>query len=369
MRNLVLQRSVAVQRLHVVGMISRAEKRAELLPVLLRADERGKTSADDAAEHLFFERQSRRVVAERLLQLCVGYRLLTETAGTFTLTSAGAAALASEQVFVPERGNFAIWASDDPLLAHPILRLEPWDEPTAYDEVRGKDPKQRARTFVDVPELLRAAEGRIAMPPCSSGESLRVDGLERRAEQVQADVALRMVWDVGAGALRLEGRLEGNSVNAVLDAPAVRVEDVWRELLEGEALWPRWDETRRALRVGFDETGVDQRESLLRDLELAAPMLAGRGAFAPTTVPRVPVFPRTAEDAGSWAAWRLEARLQDYATTERFRRWCEEAKAPFDGYPLAAPRRADLAREAWADRGDRPSPVAWHLVAAEDWSL
>ena len=62
-------------------------------------------------------------------------------------------------------------------------------------------------------------------------------------------------------------------------------------------------------------------------------------------------------------------RLKFAATSERFAEWAKEATAPFASYRISVPTRADLASDAWARRGERPSPIAWHLTAAEDWSL
>jgi len=351
-------------------MVAKASKRPELVPVLLRARERNQTSADDVAEHLFFEQHSRRVVAERLLRIAASYGLLAQNERWFTLTEAGTRALESEEVFVPERGSWTIWVSNDPLLDYPILRVDPWSEPTAFDEVqRGKNRESGAREFSDVPRTLLAAVGRAAAPPGGGGGLVRVDELADKAESVEPDDNLKLVWNVGERKMRLEGSLRGSALNTVLEAPSLTVEDVWQQLLESEGLWSRWDRVRNALLVGFEETKDRERESLLRDLAIATPTLGDLGQFDAVAIQDVPIHARTANDAGNWAAWRLQARLRDYATSDRFDAWTKEATAPFASYQISIQGRADLARDAWGGRGDRPSPIAWHLAAAEDWSL
>jgi len=370
MKNIVLRRRIAVRCWNVLGMIAKASKRPELIPVLLRAREQDQTSAEDVAEHLFFEPRARRVVAERLLRIAASYGLLAQNERWFTLTEAGILALDSEQVFVPERGSWTIWASNDPLLGYPILRVEPWSEPTAFDEVqRAKNRDSETREFVDVPRTLRAAVGRVAAPPGGGGGLLRIDELADTAESVDPDDRLTLAWNVGEGAMRLEGTLRGARMNTVLDAPSTTVEDVWQQLLESAGLWSCWDGARNALLVGFEETEDRERESLLRDLAISTPTLGDLGEFDAVTIQDVPLHARTANDAGHWAAWRLQTRVRDYATTDRFDAWSKEAMAPFASYGIAVPSRADLARDAWGRRGDRPSPIAWHLAAAEDWSL
>jgi hypothetical protein len=370
MRNIVLQRRIAVRCWNVLGMVAKSSKRPELMPVLLRARERNQTSAEDVAEHLFFEQRSRRVVAERLLRIAASYGLLAQNERWFMLTDAGVAALNSEQIFVPERGSWTIWASNDPLFDYPVLRVDPWNEPTALDDVqRGRNKDGDAREFVDVPRTLREAVGRVAAPPCGGGGLLRVDEVADKAEEVEPGDDLKVVWNVGERKMRLEGSLRGARLDTVLDAPGITREDVWQQLLEAEGLWSSWDRTRSALRVGFEETNDRERESLLRDLAITAPTLSDLGKFDALAIQDVPLHARTANDAGHWAAWRLQSRLRDYATRERFDAWTKEATEPFATYRISVPSRADLAKDAWARRGDRPSPIAWHLAAAEDWSL
>lgn len=369
MKNIILQRQIIVRCWNVLGMVSKAKRRPELMPVLLRARERNQTSAEDVAEHLFFEQQSRRVVAERLLRIAASYGLLAQNERRFTLTEAGILALDSEQIFVPERGSWTIWESNDPLLDYPILRVDPWNEPTANIEVRGKDKKNDERKFMDVSRTLRPAVGRVAAPACGGGTLLRIDELQDKAEVADPGDKLKLVWNVGEGKMRLAGSLRGVPLNTVLEAPSITVEEVWQQLLESEGLWTQWDRVRNALLLGFTETKDRERESLRRDLAIATPTLGDLGNFDATTIQDVPIYARTATDAEQWAQWRLRVRLLDYATSERFGTWSKEATAPFASYRISVPSRTDLAMSEWASRGDRPSPISWHLAAAEDWSL
>ena len=368
MKNIVLQRKIAVRCWNVLGTVARASKRPELMPVLLRARERSQTTAEDVAEHLFFEQRSRRVVAERMLRIAAAYGLLAENERRFSLTDAGLAALTSQQVFVPERGSWTIWASNDPLLGFPVLRVDRWSEPTAFDELRGTN-KEVEPEFVTVPRTLRGAVGRVASLPSADGGHLRIDELDDKAETVEAEDDVKVVWTVGESKLRLDGSLRGARVNTVLDAPHITQEDAWQQLLESANLWPRWDRARNALLINFEETTERERESLLRDLVIDAPSVGDVGEFDAVTIQDVPLAARTPTDAGHWAAWRLQMRLRDYATSERFAEWAKEATAPFASYRISVPTRAELARDAWTRRGERPSPIAWHLTAAEDWSL
>lgn len=362
--NITLKRTVPVGCWRVVGQIARASKRAELVPVLLRAQERGQTNADDIAAHLFFEARARRVVAERVLEIALAYGLLEKTQGRFVLTNAGHEAIHTDQVLVPERGPWTLWACKDPLLGCRVLRVDEWREPSAFDELRGK-----ARDIRPLPSWLNEVAGKVERPCAGDGRSLRVDVLDGQGEPVPTDEALVVEWAVGAGQLRFTGSVGAKEVATDVEPPTPSRADVWRELLHGEGLWPSWDADRQALRVGFDDTEDTERETMTRSLRIERPQIDGLGVFDPIEVSGVKLAARSRSDAERWARWRLESRIQDYATERRMERWASEAKEPFSEHPIDLPSRGDLAREAWSAGDERRPPRTWHLVAAEDWRL
>lgn len=364
-----LKRPIKIYCWRVIGQVARASKRIDLMPVLLRARESGSTDAGDIAGHLFFEARSRRIVAQRLLDLAERYRLLEQRERRYFLSESGRIALETEQVFVPEYGTWTIWASDDPLLRTPILHVEPWVEPPAYDEILGKGRDSvRDRQFKKLPGWVRDTVG-IVLEPLVSGAPLRIDQLEADGEVATSDATLRAAWDVSQARLRVEGSLARAQVNTVIDAPTIGAHAVWKQLLQAEGLWPQWDLTSHVLRVGFEDVTPQEQESLIRVMAFSRPDITGLGAFDATTVDGVSLQARTELDACRWAESRLNARVRDYATEERFSAWTTEATSPFAEFRPTTPSRkqlADAAKRAWPDR---PKPSAWHLVAAEDWSL
>lgn len=366
--NINLKRSLSVSCWRVVGQVARASKRAELIPILLRVRDQGQGNAEDIASHLFFEARSRKVVAERLLRIATTYKLLSESRGWFSITDEGRAAIESEQVFVPEHGTWTIWASEDPLLGSRVLRVEAWQEPSAYDEVWGKE-RDAERNFERLPGWLSEVVGHIQRPCAGDGHSLRVDELEAQGEVVSAEAGLTIEWSVSSGHLRVTGTLGGRKIHTDLDPPARSSSGVWQELLQHEGLWPTWDETRGALLVGFEDTEAAERESMARTLRIERPRLDGLGSFDAISVGGVGLAARSQPDAQRWAKWRLESRIQDYATQRRMEEWAQAAAAPFTDHRIDLPSRGDLAREAWSAREELPSPRTWHLVAAEDWRL
>lgn len=364
-----LTREIRVQSWRVIGQVAKAAKRNELLPVLLRARERGQTDEGDVAEHLLFEPSSRQVIARRLLQIAERFGLLEQANRKYRLSESGTTALETKQIFIPEQGTWTVWASDDPLLEASILRVEPWQESTAYDEVWGNErDKARERRFEKLPRWVRDAVG-VITTPLAGGAPLRIDQLEAGGEVADAQTTIRATWDVKGARLRIDGDLGGARVNAVVAAPEIDADAVWRQLMQAEGLWSQWDNSVTALRVGFDETIAGERESLVRGVFFKRPDIESLGIFDATTVEGIALRARSAQDATRWAEWRLRQRVRDYATTEIFSTWTTEAVKPFAEFDPPTPSRQELAEVAWRDRTDRPTPSAWHLVAAEDWSL
>ncbi|MCB8748928.1 hypothetical protein LHU53_18720 [Rhodoferax sp. U2-2l] len=364
-----LTREIRVECWRVIGQVAKAAKRNELLPVLLRARERGQTDAGDVAEHLLFEHNSRRVIAQRLLQIGQQYGLLEQVDRQYRLTESGSTALDTKQIYIPEQGTWTVWASKDPLLGATILRVEPWRESSAYDEVWGEErDKAPKRRFEKLPRWVRDAVG-VITTPLVGGAPLRIEQLEAEGEVAEAETTLRATWDVTDARLRIGGSLGGTPVNAAVDAPEMAADAVWMQLMQVEGLWPRWDDSVAALRIGFDETIADERESLVRGVSFKRPDIESLGIFDATTVEGIALRARSAQDATRWADWRLRERVRDYATTEHFCTWAAEAVKPFAEFDPPTPTRQELAEAAWRDRTDRPTPGTWHLVAAEDWSL
>lgn len=384
----VLMRQLTVRGWRLVGEVARASERRELDPILRRARETGGTDAEDVAEHLFFE-DSRKAVAERLLRIGVALGLLQEVtaeaarAGAggrvalraskdfgrkYALTESGRRAVETGRVFVPERGAWTLWTSEDPLLPSPVLGVDAWEESeSALDETRNRD---RERRFAALPEWIRGVQGKEITPPATGdGSTIRVDVLEDMAETVEIDGSLNLTWSIGDNRLRLGGAWDGKEVDSSLPAPDISSDEIWLALLESVGLSNDWDSRRRVLRVSFGDASEVERETMSRDLEFAEPSVPRYGTFDSVTVYGTAIAARSGDDARRWSAWRLNARIRDFATGERYRAWWEEASAPFAEHRPEPPDRAELAESEWARSVERPSSKAWHLVAAEDWAL
>ena len=370
MKGIVLQRKVDVQCWRVLGRISKAQQRTELLVLLQRASERGATNDSDVAAHLLFESQSRRTVAQRWLRIAEAYGLLEVRKSDYVLTEAGQRALASQHVFVPEQGTWTVWAANDPLLPDAVLRVDPWREPSAYDELAGEERQvAEERSFNSVPGWIRDCCGREMLAAASEGVPIRIDELQKQGERIEAEASLEISWDVDSGLVQLRGDVRGVQVDLSIPSPQLSAKQVWAHLLVAKRIAPLWDPEREALQVAFNMTKDRQRKTMQVDLPFERPDLPDLGSFEALVVPAVPLCAANQTEAEQWARWRLESGVSDYATAERFASWQSNAVVPFQEWTIRLPERQQLAVQVWSQRGEVPSPTAWHLMAAEDWRL
>jgi hypothetical protein len=374
----VLRRNIKIQRWNVKATIAKSKKRDDLLPVLMRAKERDGTYAKDIAEHLLGEAVGREVVGIRLLTMCESLMLL-ENKGEknrprYYLTEEGEKALESGNIMVPEEGTWTIWASDDPLLDYPILRVEPFVESLAFDEVYGdkkKDTRSRNDNFEDLPRWFSAVKGIAAMPGAIGNERIRLDSIDKRVEPVSYGASLTIEWNPESHSLKLKGSIDEQSVSSTPKAPDVLFGGVWQELMENEYLWRQWDEENQRLLVDFDSTTKRERSSLLRRLEFKHPGLRKYGAFEYTSR-TIEIFPKSFPDAKDWSEWRLTSLISTFATQAEFAQWQQQARELFPEYSrdIELPERSDLAQVVWGDRDEQENcAIKWHLMAVEDWGI
>src|SRR5207248_3056152 len=99
-------------------------------------------------------------------------------------------ALEKGEIFVPEQGSWQVWWSEDPFLEHPLLRLEAYSDPSAFEEVRLRPGAPEQRSATEVPEPVADLIGKVLGLPCGDGRPLRMDHLEPKAETLRGAAAL-----------------------------------------------------------------------------------------------------------------------------------------------------------------------------------
>ncbi|MHA7629639.1 hypothetical protein [Corallococcus sp. M7] len=374
---IVLERTVAVRCFHVVGEVGFAQRRDELRAVTqLAASRSGQLSARALCEHLLGGRPD--AVGLRLLAVCEQMGLIAWDVrprggeSLARLTEAGRRVADGGDVFVPERGSWTLWVAEDPLipLGVSLLRIEPFQEPTAFDELVRKDAPRDKRATVQLPEWVQKVCKTQGQPGWGDGRAVAMLDIEANGEPVlesKARVELSLCASPHqATSLRLKGNVAGRSTELELPhAPVPGFEEVWRYCLGSRA--HDWD--GQTLAVRFDHLEETDLSTFKSHIAFDGWKHPQHGAFGRVQVPHVPIRPATDIDASRWANWLLDHRVQSYVTKDDFARRCAEMQETFAGYRLQLMTQEQLAVSLLGSSGGRPGRKYWHLQAPLDWSL
>lgn len=370
-----LKRNVPVRRYDVVATIAREEKRAEIAPVLLWASSRAASghTLDPTllAAELLGPGAGMITVAKRLLTICRDLRLVDQE---FTrLTDDGDRAVTSGKVLQPEKGEWTIWACEDPLLEFPIVGVAPKavDANGNEREARRRDgPRSRP---VPMPGWVLLAQNRVSTM-LVDGRLTRFDDISAAAVETPTSDELQLFWTPGGtpevhvvGAIGSRFRVDQPIV--VTDLPPV--DDVWAELLGTRRLARSWDSSRMALRIPFTAaTTDDERLNMRTELTFKLPTVAQRGTFRDVAVSNIKLSPDSDRSASEWAKYQMVAQLGGVQTAKVYSALSDRVRGVFADWKVELPSRDALAQELAKDGDGGPrSRAFWALQAALDWNL
>lgn len=368
MDQLVLSRRLELEKYEVVMEVGRQQRREELHAVLMLAEEHGgKATAQLISQELLQGRPE--TVGKAIIDRCRDLGLLGESG---EITPIGRDALRTGSVFVPERGRYTVWLTDDPLVPQKLVHIEPKEESYLTDEVamiRSGKMKGEARDEAEpLPERLRRLVGGPYDLMGREGGRIVIRSIEPNGVRVHVgpEGDTRVVLRVAPDRSQLS---VGGGFERVLEAPKLDFDESWISALGPMA--KRWARSRDppALKSSFDELGPKELTSFSRTVHLLKPSLEGYGEFGETSVDGVPIVPGTAHDAEAWARWLLKKSIVGYVDREQYRVLIESAASKFPDFPgVELPSESELADELGSERAaDGAFPRAyWYLRAPLD---
>lgn len=370
-----LHRSVVVQRFDLVATIAREERRPELAPVLEWVRTRSEAGRDlnpkDLASELLSRGAGMVTVAKRLLHICRSLRLVDdELTG---LTEDGHHAVTSGGILRPEKGEWTVWACEDPLLPFPIVAISPKDAHTNGDdrqERRRDGPKPRSKPM---PGWVLWAQGQAARM-LADGRAARFDAISAPAIESPVEERLDVRWTPGGTPeVSVKGALGPlKRIDEIVEVDELPSRDsVWLELLRGRRMGHAWDARSEALRIPFDAaTTDDERLNMRTSLTFTRPVLEGWGAFDDLTVDGISLCPDSHGSASTWARYQIREQVDGVQTHRVFSALTDRVRRRFAEWNVQIPDRKELATElAVDDKDGRHGRRYWALQAALDWSL
>lgn len=337
------------------------------------ARERGdRVTPRDVCEHLLIGRPES--VGKAVVDRCRSYLLLGPSG---ELTDAGRAALEDGKVFIPERGRYRAWYTEDPLLPQRLLDLQPMREPILRDSVvppisngayPRPPPRREREEVINLPDGLQKMEGHVVDLLGPEGGRVEVLAVESRGVRRPPAPSEGLVGSLTLAPnepprLRVRGLYD-----RVLPSPKINHEEAWLSVLGDEAR--NWDQSSKSpsLRCSFADLKEEERSSFRKTLRIPAPELADYGRFDSAEVPDVPISPRTSRDANAWAEWLLARTIDTYMNESGYQTVADGVRTKFPGFKIEAPEHREMIRKLQAERTkDGRLPEAyWYLQAPLD---
>lgn len=383
-----LSRSITISTFDSEATVAVGRDRPEFLAVArLAADLNRPIDARDVLRELLGNRPE--VVGRKVIDRCVGLRLLERegSTGPATLSDAGRVALEHGAVLVPEEGLWRFYFVDDPLIPDVLVHAERIEGDSMREErkalAEAKKSGVRRQPAPDAPADLLA--GVVGAPPRESAARgylfQLVDLPQGGAEGEEVNGRLELAWDQDV-VLRLQASLPTSAHGAALRVDAQLAIPEVLARLSREALWTalaahgsgvsvaelnRWREVARSpvLPTRFEGLPDAARRGFTRDLPVPASSWKGLGDFEATALKAVRLVPATDVDAQAWYDWLQWEEITGYATPTLIE---QQGSALLAKFPHHRPRPrtpAELLARARAERGDR----AWNVLAPSDLGL
>jgi len=373
---LVLKRSLKIERYRIIAEVARAQERNELHAVLLLAKEWKHVSAQMVADELLGGRPE--IVGKRLIQICATHKLLEQQYhGNYILTEVGQTALATEKIFIPERGTWEIWVTNDPLWPSTLINIQPFDEPSAFSET-GRDKKkeleERTNNMQSLPKwLVENLQKQSITPLADRKTDYHFNEVAEKGELVSPDADITATLTIPQfsenSSLLFTGKIAGKNCR-YQDKHTINFELAWQQILQQQNWLTRWriqpKTQQEVLNVAYSELETDEeRASFQKDYPISKPYLANLNRFDDTTIHEVPIAPATQQDANRWAHWFLERDTTQYVLQGEFEVLQNKVAKRFPDYSITFPEQSSFAQQLRQTN----SRAYWYLQAPLDWQI
>jgi len=367
-----LQRIVEVETYKAVIELGRNEARDDIVSVLMLARENGnKISAELICQELLGN--SNLKMGTLIIERCKDLELFDNENN---LTELGQSSIESGDVFIPERELFKLTCTNDPLLPQVILDLE--HQPPQYlnreihlERRQKKNGKENEMEEIQsLPQWILNCEGKVIDLLGNSKDTVMIKKIAEKGQKIIENQAQELKCELsiqndGLTTLAISGRFNDQN----LSPPPLKFREVWKILLG--PLANNWDESQSPpkLRVRFHDLTDREKNTFLKDVEFPNPSLPNYGNFERTTVEKVPIAPKTQEDANKWALWLLINNLTSYQFEKGYQRLVEETSQKFSKFKVTLPSQRELSkllRERLLIAAERMPHYYWFVQAPLD---
>jgi hypothetical protein len=368
MKPITLTRKIELEKYELLMEIGRQENRQELHSILLLAKELGgKISPNDICEKLLLGRPPQ--VGRTILDRC-RYLDLIDTYDR--ITEIGYEALRNEQIYIPERGRYLLWYTNDPLHSSRVLHIEALPESSLYNEVyvdRNGDQSTDKDETEEIPDKIKSIQGKTLTIYGNGRNQIQIrkinsQGLQIKLEPKDNQRAILRLNPKQTTKVTFDGRFKFDELK-----PEIKYDFSWRSVLGPYA--DSWETTNNqpALRSPYHGLKEEEIFTFTKNLHIKSPTMNIYGEFEDTIIQNLPIKPATQSDAEKWGKHLLKKSINTYMDQELLQENHESIRNKFPDYPnFPLPTNYELLEDIIESNsdGDRVPPEYWYLQAPID---
>ncbi len=346
---ITLQRNVKIESYEVLMDIGISRKKPVYLAILKAINETGgKANSDYIAKKLLGNRP--KIAAENIIRRCVSLNLVNEK---WELTDEGKKALETEMIFIPERGAYRIWITQDPFLPSRVIYKESIQEDDNINRIQFKaefNPEFKKANTPLPQEILNLIDNEINLLGRSREfvKILEIYSQGRKISVKEDELILKIIVNQQDDYPKatINGEL-GNSdffENKILSDMVLTWEMVWKNLLGID--YSRWDSKKKQLKIDFNKLSEKEKFSFLSTILFEKPQIQNYGSFDETFVENIPIVPIDLSQAQKWFDWLcLNIEPKTYCDKKRYEQFIISIKNNFIDFSdlLIVPEQRRLA--------------------------
>jgi hypothetical protein len=343
MIKLILTRKIKEQAFEIIMEMGKQEKREDIFAVLQLSKTDYITEGRVNTELLNRKSDSvhGRIILKNMEDL---YGLIERINITnrYKLTQNGEYTLENEgSVFVPERGCYLIYTTDDPLSINTIIGFDLLSSADFFFNIRQsiykeydfkREIEQNKQNWqngnknnaknqdITLPSwLLNIQKGTIIRLLAMGGENIQISSIEKQGRKSYKRLDVRAIIEFNEDEQPIVQIKRKNSNKMIMESKFEKpLEDVLRELLGKEGINLDRINGNLVLLVNFNNLSEKDISTFKTTRKFVNPSIKGYGKFENVDLKDIPIFPITKEDAISWGNWLLERKINEYMDEETY---------------------------------------------------
>jgi len=379
MTEIKLKRNVKMKCYDVLMDVGIQQERPAYLAILNSIKEtNGKGNPDYIANKLLAGRPKEAAI--NILRRCLELKLIDEN---WILTKDGEKAIENNRIFIPERGTYKLWITDELLLDQKILHFESIGNKANIGDIERSeiDLEEFDKLRIEIPlDILEKNMDTLSLFG-SVRKAVKIIEIHKYGHKAELDsnnrleIEINVKVDSTKPTISLSGKIgSSKEFMNILDITTILIfEYIWKELLGKE--YTNWELYCRKLKVNFEDLDEEGKRTFKINRIFEKPRIGPYGVFDTTVVENISIKPIDFINAQKWFRWLLNnTNPGKYCWTTNYEDFIGKIKQKFPDYndKLVSPNQETLAKIIKRDSFEKKKELShsyWYFQAPIDLML